>query len=114
MPWGRRPEDVLRDRDSVDGRDFVTRARRLGIDPLLTPVRAPRASAVAERVIRTLRPECLDHGLLRNERHLEPVLAEYARFDKTERPHRSPGLTPPLPATGGPGARPDVWSLTQS
>src|SRR5262249_10543992 len=73
-PWGRQPKYVLRDRDSVYGRDFVTKARRLGIDTLLTPFRAPRANAIAERVIRTLRQECLDHVLILNGRHLQAVL----------------------------------------
>jgi putative transposase len=102
--WRRQPRYLLRDRDSVYGRDFLTKAQRLGINTLLTPFRAPRANAVAERVIRTLRQECLDHVLIFNERHLETVLAEYVRFYNTERPHRSLGLTPPRPATGGPGA----------
>ncbi len=60
-PWGRQPRYLLRDRDAAYGRDFARRARCLGIQTLLSPVRAPRANAVAERVIRTLRNECLDH-----------------------------------------------------
>jgi len=59
-PWGRAPRHLLRDRDAVDGRDFVERARRLGIEAVVTPVRAPRANAVAERLVGTLRRECLD------------------------------------------------------
>jgi transposase InsO family protein len=103
-PWGRSPTYLVRDRDAVYGRDFVARARGLGIETLLTPFRAPKANALADRVIRTVREECLDHVLIVNERHLQAVLAEYVRFYNTERPHRSLGLTPPLPATGGPGA----------
>jgi transposase InsO family protein len=59
-PWGRTPRYLIRDRDAVFGRDFVPRARRLGIEALLTPVQAPRANAVAERLVGTLRRECLD------------------------------------------------------
>jgi transposase InsO family protein len=59
-PWGRAPRSLVRDRDTVDGREFVPRARGLGVETLLTPVRAPRANAVAERLIGTLRRECLD------------------------------------------------------
>jgi transposase InsO family protein len=59
-PWGRAPRYIVRDRDAVYGRDFVSRAKRLGITSLLTPIRAPRANAIAERVVRTLRHECLD------------------------------------------------------
>ena len=59
-PWGRTPRYPVRDRDAVYGRDFVERARRFGIETVLTPIRAPRANAVAERLVGTLRRECLD------------------------------------------------------
>ena len=78
-PWGRQPRYLIRDRDAVYGGEFRERARRLGIETLLSPVRAPRASAVAERVIGTLRRECLDHLLVLNERHLRAVLREFVR-----------------------------------
>jgi transposase InsO family protein len=94
--WGRRPRYVLRDRDAVYGRDFATRAHGVGIETLLTPIRSPKANAVAERVIRTLRTECLDHLLVLNERHLEAVLREYLAYYNTERPHRGLALEPPL------------------
>ena len=102
-PWGRQPRYLLRDRDAVYGGDFVPRARRLGIEPVLTPVRAPRANAIAERVIGTLRRECLDHLLVLNERHLRAVLSEFVRYYNAERPHRSLSLQTPRPA-----ARPDA------
>ena len=61
MPWGRKPRHLLRDRDAVYGRDFRACAGRIGIDAIATPVASPRANAVAERMIGTLRRECLDH-----------------------------------------------------
>jgi transposase InsO family protein len=97
MAWGRQPRYLLRDRDAVYGRDFPTKAPALGIRTLLTPFRSPRANAIAERVIRTLRAECLDHVLVLNERHLELVLQEYLAYYNSARPHRSLGLVPPLP-----------------
>ena len=98
-PWGRTPLYLLRDRDAVYGGDFVQRTRRLGIQTLLSPVRAPRANAVAERVVRTLRNECLDHLIVLNERHLRSILAEFVRYYNEERPHRGLGLETPTPAT---------------
>ena len=59
-PWNTAPRFWIRDRDASYGRDFGARARRIGIAPVLTPVRASRANAIAERVIGTLRRECLD------------------------------------------------------
>jgi putative transposase len=86
----------------VYGRDFPRRTQALGVRTLLTPFRAPRANAIAERVIRTLRAECLDHVLVLNERHVERVLGEYVAYYNTDRPHRSLGLVPPLPSAPPP------------
>jgi transposase InsO family protein len=66
---------------------------------ILTPVPAPRANAVAERLIGTLRRERLDHLVVINERHLQAVLAAFAAYDNRERPHRTLGLETPHPAT---------------
>jgi hypothetical protein len=85
-PWGRKPRYFLRDRDAADGGAFVQRAGRLGIQTLLSPVQAPRAHAVAERVIRTLRNECLDHLIIVNEQHLRAMLAAFVEYYNTERP----------------------------
>ena len=79
------------------------RAAALGIETLLTPVRAPRANAVAERVIGTLRRECLDHVILLDERHLRAILAEYVDYYNHDRPSRR-RLHPPA-AEGTPAGR---------
>ena len=96
--WGRRPRFLLRDRDAVYGGDLGTRLAGLGVEQLLTPVRAPRANAVAERLIGTLRRECLDHLIVLNERDLRAVLAEFAGFYNDARPHRTLRLETPVPA----------------
>jgi transposase InsO family protein len=104
-PWGRTPRYLVRDRDAVYGRDRVPRARGLGIETLLTPIRAPRANAIAERLVGTLRRECLDHLVVINEAHLRAILAEFARFYNRERPHRTLRLETPEPvarSTTGP------------
>jgi len=62
------------------------------------------SNAIAERVVRTLRSECLDHVLVLNERHLRIVLREYTAYYNTQRPHRSLALDPPLPTTCTPKA----------
>src|SRR5207244_2005333 len=109
-PWGHRPRHLLRDRDRVYGRDFRQRARRIGIDAIATPIRAPRANAVVERVIGTLRRECLDHLIVLDKRHLASVLTEFVRYYNQDRPHRTLGLhTPELrlrPVTGPIRSRP--------
>jgi transposase InsO family protein len=97
-PWGRLPRFLIRDRDRVYGPDFPARASRLGIRSILTPVRAPRANAVAERLVATLRRECFDHLIVVNQRHLRAVLAEFTAFYNAERPHRTLDLETPQPA----------------
>jgi hypothetical protein len=103
-PWRREPKYLVRDRDAVYGREFVRQAHALGIPTLLTPFQAPRANAIAERVIRTLRQEGLDHLVVLNARHPERVLAEFVQYANADRPHRSLRLTPPLPAARDPCA----------
>jgi putative transposase len=102
-PWGRGPRYLLRDRDDVYGGDVRARAERVGSQTLLTPVRAPRANAIAERVIGTLRRECLAHLIILNEQHLRSLLAEFVRYYNTERPHRSLRLDTPMPHARSPG-----------
>ena len=93
--WSRTPSFWIRDRDTSDGGAFMAKATNIGIQVILTPVRAPKANSVAERVIGTLRRECFDHVIVRNERHLRRLMAEYVRFYNEDRPHRSLGLDPP-------------------
>jgi transposase InsO family protein len=94
-PWGRRPRPLVRDRDAVCGGDCAPRAKELGSETGLTPVWAPRANAIAERVVRTLRNECLDHVIALNGAHLRAVLTELVAYSNAERPHRSLLLEPP-------------------
>ena len=95
---------LIRDRDAKfpSSSDAVFAAE--GTRIVKTPVRAPRANAICERVIGTLRRECLDRMLILGHRHLETVLAEYVEHYNAHRPHRSPGQRPP--------AAPDVTPPT--
>jgi len=88
---------LIRDRDSKFTRDFDTVFRSEGVEIIQTPVRAPRANAVAERFVRTARSECLDWLLILNRRHLERVLRVFVDHYNGHRPHRALNLTPPDP-----------------
>jgi transposase InsO family protein len=61
-----------------------------------TPVRAPNANAYAERVIETMRAECLDWTLILGRGHLDRTLRTYGEHYNRQRPHRAVGLAPPL------------------
>ena len=113
--WGNKPRHLLRDRDAVYGRDFRQRARGIGIDAIATPVRSPHANAVIERVIGTLRRECLDHMIVLDEQHLVSVLTEFVRYYNQDCPHRTLGLQTPeaklRPVTGPIWSRPVLNGL---
>jgi transposase InsO family protein len=80
---------VLRDRDSRFTRAFEAVFAAEGIRTLASPPQAPRANAICERMIGSLRRELLDRILIVNEQHLRCVLAAYLRHFNTARPHRS-------------------------
>ncbi len=86
-PWGQYPSYLVHDRDRVYGADFATRLAGLGIQSIRTPVRSPLANAIAERVVRTLRRECLDHIPPLSEQHVRSVLAEFVAYYNRDRPH---------------------------
>jgi putative transposase len=89
---------LIRDRDSKFTRDFDAVFASEGIQIIKTPVRAPKANAIAERFIRTIRAECLDWLLITNRRNLERVRRVFVDHYNTHRPHRSLNLTPPEPS----------------
>ena len=80
---------LIRDRDSKCIGEFDGVFSGDGIRIIKTPTRSPRANSIAERLVGTLRRECLDHVLILGERHLRKVLAEYARHYNGHRPHQS-------------------------
>jgi transposase InsO family protein len=68
----------------------------LDVRIIRTPVRAPRANAIAERFIASIRRELLDRILITNQRHDAAVLREYECLYNTHRPHRALGQAAPL------------------
>jgi transposase InsO family protein len=86
---------LIRDRVGQFTGSFGAVLTAEGIRILASPPQAPRANAICERVIGTLRRELLDRLLIVNEDHLRHVLTEYLRHYNTARPHRSLGQFTP-------------------
>jgi len=86
---------VIRDRDTKFSAAFDAVFTATGARIIKTPVRAPRANAIAERWIASVRRECLDRMLITSERHLRLVLSEAAGHYNAHRPHRTLQQNPP-------------------
>src|SRR5665811_68888 len=93
---------LIRDRDSKYSRPFDAVLRSEGMQVIRTPFRAPNANAHAERVIETIRAECLDWTLILGRRHLDWTLRTYAEHYNRGRPHRALALASPLPGARDP------------
>jgi transposase InsO family protein len=94
---GRSLRFLIRDRDAKFTTSFDAVLASIGIETIRSPVASPQANAFAERFVRTVREDCLDHLLVVSRRHLEAVLNEYFRHYNEARPHRSLELAPPVP-----------------
>jgi putative transposase len=80
---------LLRDRDQIYGLEFVQRAVGLGLEQKLIGPRSPWQNPFIERLIGSIRRECLDHVIILNARHLRQVLADYLEYYHRHRTHRS-------------------------
>jgi transposase InsO family protein len=94
-PYGQAPKCLIRDNDSKFGPCFARIAKTSTIKILKTPVHAPRANAICERFLRSVRQECLDHLLIFQEKQLQRVLNEYVVYFNRARPHQ--GMAQQIP-----------------
>jgi putative transposase len=91
---------LIHDRDIIYSRDLDLAIELMGMEILKTPVRAPTANAYCERLIGTIRRECLDFMIPLNERHLRRILIDWKTHYNKGRPHSSlgPGIPDSAPA----------------
>jgi putative transposase len=95
-PWGKGPKYLIRDRDTKYGPLFSNVAQGTGIKVLQTPVRAPKANAICERFIGSLKRECLDHMLILHANQLHHIVRSYVKYYNHSRPHQ--GIEQRVPA----------------
>jgi transposase InsO family protein len=89
FPWDTAPGFLLRDRDASYGSAFSKRVAAMGITEVVTAPRSPLQNAYVERVIGSIRRECLDQVVIFNERHLRHVLSSYVDYYHRARTHLS-------------------------
>jgi putative transposase len=97
-PFGTAPRFLIRDNDGKFGAQFARVAAGSRIEVLCTPVRAPRANAICERFLGSVRRECLDHLFILNEGQLRRVLRAYCPYFNKARPHQGRGQAIPAAA----------------
>ncbi len=94
-PFGERPRFPIRDSNTKFGDAFDRVAEGSDIDVLTTPYQAPKANAICERFLGSVRRECLDFFLILNDRHLRKIMKQYQAYFNEARPHQ--GLTQRIP-----------------
>lgn len=95
-PWGNRPKYLIRDNDSKYGKKFSAVTKSSGIKELKTPFQAPKANALCERLIGSLKRECLDYFLILNQQQLKRIVTAYACYYNQQRAHQ--GINQRIPA----------------
>ena len=89
FPWDSAPRFLLRDRDAAYGQTFRDRVQAMGIEEVITAPRSPWQNAYVERIIGSIRRECLNHIIIFDERHLRRVLSAYFQYHHQSRTHLS-------------------------
>src|SRR5712692_1873052 len=89
FPWDTAPRYLLRDRDASYGWYFCSRVEAMNITEVVTAPRSPWQNAYVERVIGSIRRECLDHFVIFNEGHLGRILSSYVDYYQRTRTHLS-------------------------
>ena len=97
FPFEERPRFLLRDRDGTYGPFFSDRVEHMGIEEVLIAFRSPWQSPYVERLIGSIRRECLDHVIVLNQDHLRSTLAEYFAYYHESRAHLSLDRNSPDP-----------------
>jgi transposase InsO family protein len=89
FPWGDAPRYLLRDRDSIYRGHFRRRVTNLGIEEVMIARRSPWQNPYVERLIGSIRRECLNHVVVLSERHLKRILRDYLGYYHGWRVHQS-------------------------
>ena len=97
FPFDEAPRFMIRDRDAIYGVDFRERVEHLGIEQVVIAYRSPWQSAYVERLIGSIRRDCLDHVIVTSESHLRRILTSYFAYYHESRTHLSLDRNAPVP-----------------
>jgi len=97
FPFDESPRFLIRDRDAIYGVDFRERVKHMGIEEVVIAYRSPWQSPYVERLIGSIRRECVDHVIVFNEAHLRRILTSYFRYYHESRTHLSLERNAPVP-----------------
>ncbi len=97
FPEDTAPRYLLRDRDQIYGEEFRFRVVGMQIEEVITAPQSPFQNPYVERMIGSIRRECLNHLMIVNEDHLRRILREYFDDYHNSRPHQSLGRNSPIP-----------------
>ncbi len=97
FPYDEAPRFLLRDRDSIYGDDFRRLVKHMNIEDIVTAPRSPWQNPYVERLIGSIRRECLDHIIILNEAHMRRILASYFAYYHESRAHLSLARNAPVP-----------------
>jgi putative transposase len=97
FPWDSAPKYLLRDRDAIYGEAFQKRVHSMGTKQVLSAPRSPWQNPFVERLIGTLRRDCLDHVIALNQHHLRCIVARYLDYYHDWRTHLSLSMDAPNP-----------------
>jgi transposase InsO family protein len=97
FPENTAPKYLIRDRDGIYGKEFVGRVHGLGVQEKLIAPRSPWQNPFVERLIGSIRRECLDHMVVFGQGHLHRILSRFVDYYQNHRPHRSLDQDSPLP-----------------
>jgi putative transposase len=85
FPWDQPCRYLLRDRDTIYGGDWVAMTKDLGMEEVISAPRSPWQNPYVERLIGSIRRECLDHIIVWNERSLRRTLKDYFAYYQRSR-----------------------------
>ncbi len=97
FPWDEAPRYLLRVREGIYGVHFQRRVKNMGLEQVVTAPRSPWQNPYCERLIGSIRRECLDHVIVFNERHLRRILSRYVDYYHRWRVHQSLEMDCPEP-----------------